>query len=501
MKFLSRSISAILLGLLTLGLLIFAGYEFQRAGAKREASRNQGGAPQREREFSVTVSEISLSSLAPTLSTFGEIIAPNALELRTPIGGEIVALAEGFGSGLEVEKDLLLVGIDASNLKTALRLSEADLNDAIADVNEAEAALSIAREEAEAASVQLELRVAALERQNLLKTRGVGTDAALEAAELSASSAEQAMLSKQQFLVTSNARLERAKANVLRAEIRRNEADRDLKKATIYAPHSGVLSQTTATLGKLSTPNERLAILINPEELEVEFRLSLEEFARFQNQIVGQSLTLFDIAQNQIATGAVSRVEPSILPGRAGRSVFAKILTTNSELRVGDFVNIALKEPALEGVFLLPSGALGPRNDILLLGEDNKLILKPVTLLRRVGNDVVLRAQDVEGARAVLDRAPQLDAGVRVKPNMAGVEGFEAVEMVTLSEDEKAALSEAVSQNKRMPPAVRARLLSQIAKGSIKKETYDRLNARRRPQQGGEKPNDTTSQGASQAKE
>ena len=63
---------------------------------------------------------------------------------------------------------------------------------------EAKEALALSIDELDASIHQYELRVQAAERQKSLLKRGVGTEAAVEAAELSASSAETQSLSKRQ---------------------------------------------------------------------------------------------------------------------------------------------------------------------------------------------------------------------------------------------------------------------------------------------------------------
>ena len=68
--------------------------------------------------------------------------------------------------------------------------------------------LSFSKEELAAAKEQEKLRLRALTRQKDLVERGVGTAAALENAELSASGAAQAVLTRNCLLYTSDAAAE-----------------------------------------------------------------------------------------------------------------------------------------------------------------------------------------------------------------------------------------------------------------------------------------------------
>ena len=102
-------------------------------------------------------------------------------------------------------------------------------------LSEAKVALALSLDELDASIHQYELRVQAAERQKSLLKRGVGTEAAVEAAELSASSAETQSLSKRQ-----------AVANV---EARINRATTELNNTKIIAPFDGLLESDTAEYG------------------------------------------------------------------------------------------------------------------------------------------------------------------------------------------------------------------------------------------------------------
>ena len=66
-------------------------------------------------------------------------------------------------------------------------------------------------------------------KRSLLK-RGVGTEAAVETAELSASSAETQALSKRQAVANAKARINRAKTSLKRSTINLNENKKKVKR-------------------------------------------------------------------------------------------------------------------------------------------------------------------------------------------------------------------------------------------------------------------------------
>ena len=87
------------------------------------------------------------------------------------------------------------------------------------------------------------------------------------------------MLARRQIVTQSEARVEQAVSLVSNAKIALDEAQRRLDETTITAPFDGALSDTSVVEGRLVSANERLAELIDPDNLEVSFRVSTAQYA------------------------------------------------------------------------------------------------------------------------------------------------------------------------------------------------------------------------------
>ena len=96
--------------------------------------------------------------------------------------------------GGQVKLGEKLVELNDASAQSSYLKAKADIMDAQAEVEDAGRALSLSQDELEAALKQANLRKLALSRQKDLQVRGVGTKAAVEAAELALSSAEQSVL-------------------------------------------------------------------------------------------------------------------------------------------------------------------------------------------------------------------------------------------------------------------------------------------------------------------
>ena len=233
-------------------------------------------------------------------------------------------------------------------------------------LSEAKVALALSLDELDASIHQYELRVQAAERQKSLLKRGVGTEAAVEAAELSASSAETQSLSKRQ-----------AVANV---EARINRATTELNNTKIIAPFDGLLESDTAEYGDFMQTGAPCGTLLalNPIKLigyATETQVSKIEV----NTTAGARLISGDTV-----SGTVSFISRSADPTTRTFLVETTVPNENYEIREGSTADIYISLAGAKG-HLLPqssltlnsSGVLGVR-----IALDDKAKFIPINIIR-----------------------------------------------------------------------------------------------------------------------
>ena len=438
--------------------------------------------PARERVFSVNVRLATPEDIAPVLETFGEVQSRRLLELRASGGGQIIEIADGFEDGGTVRAGQVLVRLDPADMQSAVDRAASDIADAEAEGRDAARALDLAKDELIAAEDQATLRARALERQNDLAQRGVGTAIAIETAELAASAARQAVLSRRQAAIQAEARIDQAVTKLARARIAHAEAQRRLDDTTITAPFDGTLSATNVVVGRLVSGNERLAELIDPDDLEVSFRVSTAQYARLldaNGTILQADVTaLLDVVGIDLkASGKITRASAAAGEGATGRLVFAA-LRDAAGFKPGDFVTVQVSEPVLQNIVRLPSSAVNAQGQVLVLGEENRLEAVDVKILRRQGDDVLVRGPIV-GRDVVEALSPLLGAGIAVKPLRAnGAVEADTPEMIELTQERRAKLVAFVEGNKRMPQEAKARVLAQLSKPQVPVKVIERIEGR-----------------------
>jgi len=360
-------------------------------------------------------------------------------------------------------------------------------------VRDADRALGLERETLIAAQAQAALREQALQRQRDLQDRGIGTAPDLESAELAASAAAQAVLSARQSIARAEARIDQAATAQARGDIARAEAARALAETELTAPFDGVLSGVTLVQGARVSAAEALGQLIDPQALDLAIRVSTAQYGRLLDPtgaLIRAEVTArldtggADLSATLSATGRITREATG--DSAAGRLIFAE-LGPATGLRPGDFVTVTLREPPLDGAARLPATALGTDGTVLVLDAEDRLSAQPVTLLRRMGNTVIVAAAGIAGARIVAERSPLIGAGLRVKPAGADTPPAPAgadtppapaAAMIDLTEERRARLVAFVTENTRMPPDAKSALLVQLEQPQVPADVVERLESR-----------------------
>ncbi|SDI79391.1 efflux RND transporter periplasmic adaptor subunit [Alloyangia pacifica] len=488
MRFLRRSLVGLFLLSLTLGLLAWAGILVR--DAVQAYLTDTPRIPQaRERVFAVNVVPVRLETVAPVMTAFGEIQSRRTLELRSAVGGTLIDLAPEFVEGGRVAAGTLLARIDPADMQAELERAQSALHDAEAERREAIRAVELEKDALAAAEEQAELRQRAYQRQADLQSRGVGTSALVEEAELSASSARQAVVTRRQALAQAEARVDQSTTSLTRAHIALDEAQRRLDETEIRAGFDAQLEEVSVVGGRRVSANEMLATLVDPTALEVAFRVSTQQYLQLLNasdrpRELPVTVTLDFYGASVSSFGTLTREGAAVGEGQTGRLLFAALETPRG-FKPGDFVTVTIDESPLEQVALLPATALGPSGDVLVLDGEERLEAISVELLRRQGDSVIIRAPGLDGRLVVAERTPLLGAGIKVRPldkaatsGPTGPDVQAEAAMLELTEERRARLVAFIEGNDGMPAEAKQRLLAQILEPRVPAQVIERLEAR-----------------------
>jgi biotin carboxyl carrier protein len=499
MRFLARSLVGLLLAALTLGLIGYGGWRLAAAiEAQREGAPPSG--PAEERVFAVQTFVPEATTLRPVLRAYGEIASARRLELRPARAGRLVELSPAFIEGGAVEKGDLLFRVDPAPARSELERARIARDDAEAELADARRAEDLAARDLAAARDQRDLRRRALGRQEDLRARGVGTEAAVEEAGLALSAARQQVIAREKAQADADARTDAARIALRRAELEVADAERALAETAMHAPYAGLLTEVQAVPGRRVSANEKLGVLVDLSRLEAAFRVSNAEYARLLNDAGAlpphpASVSL-DLGGAEAALPArLARAGAAAGSGRTGRTLFARLEPeAGGLLREGDFVSIQVAEPPLDAVAVLPAAAATEDGRILTVTPDDRLAERRVSILRRMGDELVIA--EVPEAPVVAVRTPRLGPGVKVEtlerpapepPTLALAPQAETApqELVALDDDRRARLMGLVESDAELADADRARLIDWLSAPRAPRSVIERLESRADASSGG----------------
>lgn len=486
----NRALGGIAIAGVSLALILAAGgqlYHSWQSGAPAAATKTP-----RERAFSVEVATLEAVTVTPVITGYGHLVSGRSLELRSAASGALIELSENFRDGGHVAEGEVLFRIDPARLNSARALAESNVAQAEADIVETQAALELARLEANAADTQFGLRDAALTRQESLRERGVATEADVEAAVLARAAAEQTLINRRQIVAGAEARVAAAKIALERQKNALVDATRAVDEATVSAPFDGVISEPKAVAGRLVTANEVLGTLIDPAQIEVAFRVTNAQFARLLN---AQGALRKAEGKIEVRTGRNVVDTPAVLvragaetgDGQVGRLVYARLTDPDPALvQPGDFVTVELPERPLEGVAVIASTAASADGHILVLGEGNRLEDIQATPVRRQGDTMIVT--DVPfGKQYVRARALQLGAGIQVEPVVAAPVGAQtaaapaaapAPDTIALDDTRRAAIVAFIEASQQMKPEMREKFLEELSRPEVPIATVEKFEAK-----------------------
>jgi RND family efflux transporter MFP subunit len=279
--------------------------------------------------------------------------------LVAEVSGKIESVSPDFVAGGFFRKGDVLLQIDQSDYRTALKRAEASL-----------------------ASMQARLADEKARSEQALKDwRNLGRTG--EPSDL--------VLRKPQLLD--------ALANVSAAEADLEKARRDLQRTRITVPYDGLLKEKSVDIGQYVTPGTKLGVSFAIDTAEIRLPLSTDDVAYLNLPSAMEmedrpypTVTLTTREAGELKSWQAQIIRTEGVIDESSRVIYAVAQvvdpygvlgqSTQDELKVGTFVSASIEGRALENVVVLPRYALLDDNTVLVANEDRELEIRPVSVIR-----------------------------------------------------------------------------------------------------------------------
>ena len=374
-----------------------------------------------ERARPIAAATVRIADVQPSISAYGEVVAQRDVELRALVAGPVVAVGENFVNGGTVRAGDLLVEIDPFEYRAAVTEAEASLAEARAQRAETEAELGAEEAGLVEERTQLALADRQLERRRDLLAKGTAAEKSVDDALVRRSERVRAVAATESRAAGLRARLARQDAVIARSAVALERAERDLSNARLIAPFDGYLTGISAALGKRLGVNDRVVRLLDQARLDILIHLSDGDYGRLVSSAAGLRGRPVEVtwragSRNFPFRAVIQRADGEVDAASGGVRVYARIEQEAARvpLRPGAFVEVRIPDRVYRGATRLPETAL-VGGDTVYAVVDGRLEPRPVELLARVGNDVVVSGGIADGERIATTRFPEIGPGVKVQ--------------------------------------------------------------------------------------
>ena len=321
--------------------------------------------------------------------THGTVLPRTESELVPEVSGRVIAISPNMVSGGFFRKGDLLLEIDPLDYEVSLE--------------QAKAALSSTRSELTNAKKAHERQLDLAKRQSTSQSQ---KDDALNRLRLA------------------HASLREARARLMRAE-------RDLQRTRVIAPYDGRVRNEKVDIGQFVNRGAPIANLYATDLAEVRLPLHDEELAYLDLPLAGTPFNNREptvvlraqfAGQQHTWEGRVVRTEGELDPRTRMINVIAQVEAPYKQtdnrppLAVGLFVEAEIIGHLVNNIFVLPRSALQPNEQIYVVGNDNRLQFRDVTILRSVDENVYITDGIRPGELLCLSPVNNAVPGMLVQP-------------------------------------------------------------------------------------
>ncbi|HHI68921.1 MAG TPA: efflux RND transporter periplasmic adaptor subunit [Planctomycetes bacterium] len=331
-----------------------------------------------------------------TVRGMGTVIPARKVVLQPEVGGRVVEQAQELVPGGRLAAGETVLRIDPRDYRLALAQKQAQLE---------KARLDLAVEEGRR-------RVALKEWESLKKG-------------MKGASPDKALVLREPYIKNARAALDAASSGVEKARL-------DLERTNVKAPFNSLVLSENTEVGQVVTPQTQLAVLAGTDTFWVQTVLPVESLRWIEFPPSGKDtgpsakvIQLLGEGKRILREGKVLRLLGDLeAQGRMARVLVAVedplLLHGSGEgeslpLLLGSYVRVEIRGKEVDGVFALPRTALHDGDKVWVMGEDDRLEIRPVSVLFRERKRVLIDGGLGEGERIVVSPIPIPAPGLKLK--------------------------------------------------------------------------------------
>lgn len=407
----------ILVGLLS-AVMLFA---ISCGGSKANVT-NDAATPATPAAVEVTTAPAILRELPRFFEATGSLAGDQQTDVAPSVAGKVTAIGVDLGS--YVKRGQMLVRLDDVDAKLRVEQAQAQLEQAIAALRQAEEKIGLRPgqnfdvnriPEVVNARVALELSEKNLRRAEKL----------IESGDVSRSNYDEQKARRDQLKEVYEAALSlgrqnfaavaTARANVANAQTQVGLARRSLSYALVFSPIDGYVAERTADLGEYVSPTSKVATIVRINPLRI--RIDIPEQA-IPEVRVGQSVSVTTSAwPDKNFSGRIARISPNVSPSSRTLTVEAEVENGSGILKPGQFASVRILQQRVEPAVLVPLRAVRTESGVsrVFVIKDGHAQQRLVQLGQSESDLVEVKGGVAADEQVATSNVDQLSDGVAVK--------------------------------------------------------------------------------------
>ena len=360
----------------------------------------------------VDVIELHSKEMTLDITGYGTVRSQREVDLTSEISGKVVKINPAFKPGGFVEKDQVLIELDARDYQIAMETSKADVNNARSEVERLKKQKIFQKRTVELLRKKTALSEKDYKRQQTSRAKGYISDQKIEQALAALLQEQNTLNSNEESLGTLPAQISKARASLEKYQAALEKARYNMDRLCIKAPFCARVLSQKVELGQSITTGMNLGRLAYDKIYEIPVMVNQDEMYKIPNLLKGGTMqgyirTLQDFTDSPDSTvqwlnykgrftwpGKLVRIEP-IDSGTQTLPFIVAIedpwkssaSTKSPPLMIGYYCRVTIKGERLKGVFAAPESAI-QEDDAIYLLRNGKLAMDKVTIIQRLEDEV-----------------------------------------------------------------------------------------------------------------
>jgi RND family efflux transporter MFP subunit len=363
------------------------------------------------------------------IEAFGTVEPREALKLVAEVRGQIVDISASFKEGGFVKKGTRLIQIDPRTYKLEVQRRNVQIKQAEAEIKRLQQEVLNLQARIKIAKSDVSLAEGEYFRLKKLIDRKVIAQSTLDKAEQQYLASLQRLQTLENQLALTGPQKEQLLAQRDLTKVLFQEAQLDLERSGSIALFDGWVLEKTVEVGQHVNVGQNMGRIYSAGELDIEVRIPVKDFNWFpvdlnQDAAVEADIIFETDGAQRTWNGRVSRIKAEMDERTRTLPIVVEVEEESGpaenkgslRLRPGMFVRVRIKGKAVDQAFVLPRHVVYP-GDIVYTVEDNRLMIKPVNILRAYKDSVIVSQGLAEGDQIIKTplSAPTDGMLVRVK--------------------------------------------------------------------------------------